>query len=72
MAVDENQCAGVQQDGPASCRIRDVDVPEVDGMAGQFAEVLDDDAARLVVSVDKDPDALIDGDGIVAVSALRS
>lgn len=41
-------------------------------MAGQFAEILDDDPTRLVVGVDKHPDALIDGDGLVTVSALLS
>ncbi len=44
--------------------------PDIDGMAGQVPEILDDDATYLVVGVDIDTDALIDGDLLVAVSAL--
>ena len=39
-------------------------------MAGQVAEILDDDSTHLVVGVDVDTDALIDGDRFLAVSAL--
>lgn len=73
MTVDEkNQSSGVGENRPAPRGIRDVDVPpDIDGMAGQVPpEILDDDATYLVVGVDIDTDALIDGDLLVAVSAL--
>lgn len=72
MAVDEDQRAGIEQDGPAACRVRDVNIPQVDGVAGQLAEIVDDDAARFLIGVDEDPHALVDGELLVAVSALRS
>lgn len=70
MTVDENQSSGVGENRPAPRGIRDVYVPDIDGMAGQVPEILDDDATYLVVGVDIDTDALIDGDLLVAVSAL--
>jgi hypothetical protein len=47
-----------------------VDIPDIDGMTRKVAEILDDDTAHLVVGVDVDPDALIDGDRLLALSAL--
>lgn len=70
MAVDEDQGARVGENRPTSRGVRDVHVPDIDGMAGQVPEILDDDATYLVVGVDIDTDALIDGDLLVAVSTL--
>ncbi len=72
MAVDEHQRAGIQENGPAACRVGDVNIPQVDRVAGQLAEIVNDDAARLLIGVDEDPHALVDGEFLVAVSALRS
>jgi len=70
VTVDEDQSPGVGENCPAPRRIRDVHVPDINGMTGQVAEILDDDATHLVVGVDIDTDALIDGDLLVAVSTL--
>jgi hypothetical protein len=47
-----------------------VHVPDIDGMARQVTEILDNDTAHLVVGVDIDTDPFIDGDCFVAVRTL--
>jgi hypothetical protein len=48
-----------------------VHVTDIDRMTRQVTEILDDDASYLVVGVDIDAHALIDGERFLAVSPLR-